>query len=234
MRRSQGRPEELAALVERAKAGLRDWTDSQEHDPGIALLELFAFLAETLSAYADQLAEEAYLGAGRPVSGLEVEVDGERWRAVASLAESGADDPHFTTTVRDDGATVVEFGDGEHGRLPPTGGGLRLRYRYGARYAAVEMQQGRVVLDADHNAQPAQTVYGIYRAHVVNNVDPMGQGRLLVQVPDVTGLTTSTWAVRCLPAGESGNLPSIGDTVWVMYEAGNIDHPVWLGRLPSA
>jgi hypothetical protein len=55
----------LEDLVERARAGLRDWTDTTHSDPGVALLELFAFLAELLTFHAEHLAREAYLRTGR-------------------------------------------------------------------------------------------------------------------------------------------------------------------------
>lgn len=38
-----------------------EWTDRSGGDPGVALLELFAFLADSLSASQDRLSEEAYL-----------------------------------------------------------------------------------------------------------------------------------------------------------------------------
>ena len=44
-----------------------------------------------------------------------------------------------------------------------------------------------------------RTYYGKFRGTVTNNVDPMQRGRLMVQVPDVVGLTPSTWAEACVP-----------------------------------
>jgi hypothetical protein len=44
-----------------------------------------------------------------------------------------------------------------------------------------------------------QTYYGKYRGTVLNNIDPLQIGRLLVQVPDVSGLLTSSWAMPCFP-----------------------------------
>jgi hypothetical protein len=41
------------------------WTDTNEHDPGITLMELLAYVADELSAYQDQIAGEAYLESGR-------------------------------------------------------------------------------------------------------------------------------------------------------------------------
>lgn len=68
---------------------------------------------------------------------------------------------------------------------------------------------------------------------VLINADPLKQGRLIVQVPDVTGLTPSTWAMPCVPfAGKQMGfwaLPQIGAGVWVEYEGGDPDHPIWSG-----
>lgn len=75
--------------------------------------------------------------------------------------------------------------------------------------------------------------YGKYRGMVLNNIDPMQKGRLLIQVPDVSGLGTSSWAMPCVPiAGpQMGSffLPIIGSGVWVEFEGGNPDYPIWTG-----
>jgi uncharacterized protein involved in type VI secretion and phage assembly len=77
------------------------------------------------------------------------------------------------------------------------------------------------------------TFYGKYRGMVLDNVDPMQTGRLLVQVPDVSNIIPSTWAMPCLPfAGiQSGMyvVPAIGSTVWIEFEQGNPDYPIWVG-----
>lgn len=75
--------------------------------------------------------------------------------------------------------------------------------------------------------------YGKYRATVVNNVDPLQIGRLLVQVPDVSGLSTSSWAMPCFPLSgiQMGAymIPQVGAGVWVEFEQGNSDYPIWSG-----
>jgi uncharacterized protein involved in type VI secretion and phage assembly len=75
--------------------------------------------------------------------------------------------------------------------------------------------------------------YGKYRGMVLNNVDPMQQGRLQVQVPDVAGLIPTTWAMPCVPLAGIQNgmfaLPIIGSGVWVEFEQGDIDYPIWVG-----
>jgi uncharacterized protein involved in type VI secretion and phage assembly len=78
-----------------------------------------------------------------------------------------------------------------------------------------------------------QKYYGKYRGTVLNNVDPMQIGRLLVQVPDVTSLTPSSWAMPCFPiSGKQMGaymIPQIGTGVWVEFEQGNPDYPIWSG-----
>ena len=75
--------------------------------------------------------------------------------------------------------------------------------------------------------------YGKYRGVVLNNVDPMQIGRLMVQVPDVAGLIPSSWAMPCVPIAGIQNgmvaLPIIGSGVWVEFEQGNPDNPIWTG-----
>ncbi len=78
--------------------------------------------------------------------------------------------------------------------------------------------------------------YGKYRGTVINNIDPMQLGRLLVMVPDVLGPTPSSWAEPCVPlAGPTGPpmgvylVPPIGAGVWVEFEQGDPEYPIWTG-----
>ncbi len=75
--------------------------------------------------------------------------------------------------------------------------------------------------------------YGKYRGVVLNNIDPMQQGRLQVQVPDVAGVIPLSWAMPCMPiAGVQNGMvapPLVGSGVWVEFEQGNPDHPIWVG-----
>ncbi|HME35235.1 MAG TPA: phage baseplate assembly protein V [Candidatus Sulfotelmatobacter sp.] len=78
--------------------------------------------------------------------------------------------------------------------------------------------------------------YGKYRGTVINNIDPNGVGRLLLEVPDVLGVVPSSWALPCTPlAGPTGPpmgvymVPPIGAGVWVEFEQGDPNYPVWVG-----
>src|SRR5579864_851161 len=75
--------------------------------------------------------------------------------------------------------------------------------------------------------------YGKYRGLVVENIDPLQIGRVMVQVPDVLGETPSSWALPCVPAAgiQSGVfvVPPIGSQVWVEFEQGDPDYPIWTG-----
>lgn len=81
--------------------------------------------------------------------------------------------------------------------------------------------------------RPGRKYYGKYRGVVLNNVDPLLEGRLLVQVPDVAGLAPTTWAMPCVPIAGIQNgmvaIPIIGSGVWVEFEHGDPKYPIWVG-----
>lgn len=224
----------LEELVDRARAELRDWTDTVDSDPGVALLELFAFVAEMLSRHSDRLAAEAYLGTGRrrPSAGhrrtIELEVDGQRWRQVTDLADSGPEDHHYLVSRRDDGASVIEFGDGVNGQRPRANGSIGVRYRQGGGHTSVLLQQGRVIIDTDENEGPSRPAGGVHAAVVLDDTDPLEQRRLFVRVPGISA-DEGVWAAACLPVAGTTEAPAIGDSVWVGLESCDPSRPVWLG-----
>lgn len=75
--------------------------------------------------------------------------------------------------------------------------------------------------------------YGKYRGVVLQNIDPERRGRIQVQVPDVSNLLPSSWALPCFPfSGQQMGffaVPQIGAGVWVEFEQGNPDYPIWSG-----
>ena len=75
--------------------------------------------------------------------------------------------------------------------------------------------------------------YGKYRGTVIQNVDPEQRGRIQAMVPDVAGLLPTSWALPCMPVtGISSGVyvvPPIGAGVWIEFEQGDPDYPIWVG-----
>jgi uncharacterized protein involved in type VI secretion and phage assembly len=75
--------------------------------------------------------------------------------------------------------------------------------------------------------------FGKYQGTVVSNVDPLREGRLLVKVSDALGEIPAFWARAVTPlAGTASGmfvtpLPNAG--VWVEFEQGRLDRPLWTG-----
>jgi len=74
--------------------------------------------------------------------------------------------------------------------------------------------------------------FGKYRGTVEGNVDPQMQGRLRVSCPAVLGDGVG-WAMPSVPYAGPGvgffALPPVGANVWVEFEGGNPDYPIWTG-----
>ncbi len=75
--------------------------------------------------------------------------------------------------------------------------------------------------------------YGKYRGKVENNIDPLMLGRIQVSVPAVLGDGRLSWATPCVAFAGRGvglfMLPPKGTNVWVEFEAGDPDYPIWSG-----
>ena len=75
--------------------------------------------------------------------------------------------------------------------------------------------------------------FGKYRGIVTDNLDPLLLGRVRARVPDVMGDEESGWAMPCAPFGGSGvgffAVPLTGAGVWIEFEHGNPDYPIWSG-----
>ena len=80
---------------------------------------------------------------------------------------------------------------------------------------------------------PPQQFFGKYRGKVETNIDPMFLGRVQVSVPAVLGDGRMSWAMPCSPYAGSGvgffAIPPVGANVWVEFEGGDLDYPIWSG-----
>lgn len=75
--------------------------------------------------------------------------------------------------------------------------------------------------------------FGKFRGTVSDIQDPLMIGRIRATVPDVLGDLDSGWAMPCAPFGGSGvgffALPTVGAGVWIEFEHGDPDYPIWTG-----
>ena len=67
------------------------------------------------------------------------------------------------------------------------------------------------------------------RAIVVDNRDPSHRGRLKVQIPTQTGSSSTDW-IWPVVTSDPLLLPKPGEQVWVDYEGGDTDFPIWVGK----
>jgi Type VI secretion system/phage-baseplate injector OB domain len=95
----------------------------------------------------------------------------------------------------------------------------------------------KVVANLVHKVE--RRFYGKYRGFVVNNDDPKKLGRLELMVPSVLGPKVKTgWALPCVPYGGDVNqgflcIPERGAGVWVEFEEGDLEFPIWVGTFWS-
>lgn len=79
--------------------------------------------------------------------------------------------------------------------------------------------------------------YGKYRAKVVDVKDPEKRGRIRVLCPKVLGESKSAWCEPCIPVaydyGGDFAIPKVGEFVWVEFEGGDTNKPVYTGGLWS-
>lgn len=86
--------------------------------------------------------------------------------------------------------------------------------------------------------------FGKYRGKVTSSKDPLHLGRIQVQVPAILGPGQLSWAMPSTPyAGKDigfFTIPPVGTNVWVEFEGGDPDYPIWTGcfwgedQLPAA
>jgi Type VI secretion system/phage-baseplate injector OB domain len=78
-----------------------------------------------------------------------------------------------------------------------------------------------------------QAYLGKYKGFVRDVNDPEKRGRIRIYCPAVFGSrddssTWLDWALPCFPPGQF-SLPKKGDGVWVEFECGDVDYPIWVG-----
>jgi uncharacterized protein involved in type VI secretion and phage assembly len=76
--------------------------------------------------------------------------------------------------------------------------------------------------------------YGKYRGFVTDNSDPDQRCRVRVKVPSILGDSETGWALPGAPFGGKADqglflAPEVDTQVWVEFEEGRLDHPIWTG-----
>jgi uncharacterized protein involved in type VI secretion and phage assembly len=75
--------------------------------------------------------------------------------------------------------------------------------------------------------------YGKYDGTVTSNADEENRGRIRAKVPAIFDEEESGWALPCTPYAGPGVgfffVPPIGAKVWIEFEDGNPEHPIWTG-----
>ena len=75
--------------------------------------------------------------------------------------------------------------------------------------------------------------FGKYRGIVTDVDDPLNQCRIRATVPAVLSEQPCGWALPAAPFAGDGHgmvmLPKVGSGVWIEFEAGRLDNPIWSG-----
>jgi phage baseplate assembly protein gpV len=75
--------------------------------------------------------------------------------------------------------------------------------------------------------------FGKYRGIVTDVGDPENMCRIRARVDSLLDGQQTGWAMPAAPFAGDGHgmviLPQVGSGVWIEFEAGNLDHPIWSG-----
>lgn len=74
--------------------------------------------------------------------------------------------------------------------------------------------------------------YGVYRGKVVSTIDPDNMGKIMVNVPEVTHDVNGQIPNPAFPLFPvmADFPPEVGDGVYILFEDGRSEFPVWIGH----
>jgi uncharacterized protein involved in type VI secretion and phage assembly len=100
-----------------------------------------------------------------------------------------------------------------------------------------------MLVDQEPPGSASQKLFGKYRATVTQTRDPLNMGRIQADLPQGFPVNSTNWALPCTPyAGKQigfFTVPPVGSSVWIEFEQGDIQKPIWSGcyweadQLPS-
>lgn len=76
-------------------------------------------------------------------------------------------------------------------------------------------------------------LFGKYRGVVTGNEDDQKRGQIQFSLVQMLGDYREHWAMPCVPYAGNGvglyAIPPVGAGVWIEFEAGDINRPIWSG-----
>lgn len=145
----------------------------------------------------------------------------ETYRGVVLDTMDPLDRRRVLVEVPDVSADAPVWAVPEHATDPVPSVGDLITVRYENGDEAYPIWSAELVPPAD---APSETGHflGTFQGLVIDNVDPGGYERLLVEAPDAA--PDAMWA---MPAQPGMSTPGIGDPVWIRFDGGDAERPLW-------
>jgi Type VI secretion system/phage-baseplate injector OB domain len=106
---------------------------------------------------------------------------------------------------------------------PATGDAVSIRFENGDPDYPIWSADASAATAPGDSPAASEGYRATYRGIVLDNVDPGGYQRVLVEVPDVFA-ASSIWA---MPEQADATVPEIGAEIWIRFTDGDPQHPTW-------
>jgi hypothetical protein len=91
------------------------------------------------------------------------------------------------------------------------------------------------LIDLNQGLTVSSNLYGLFKGYVEDTRDPFGLGRIRARIFQIHGTPEDTptiyipWSEPVYPNLLSYYVPQVHDRVWITFEAGHKNRPLWLG-----